>query len=80
MSFLDEQGIGVDNFSPEDKVLITDWMVMTKEIDGPWYSFIDEESEIGRRFEFSLDVKPHGRSAALTVKLKDYLQTLLHAT
>ncbi|GFD88867.1 outer membrane protein assembly factor BamC [Tenacibaculum sp. KUL152] len=76
LSFLDEEGIGVDSFSPEEKLLITDWMIITKEIDGPWYSFIDEESEIGRRFEFSLDVKPHGRSAALTVKLKDYMQTL----
>ena len=76
LSFLDEQGIGVDSFSPEEKVLVTDWMVITKEVEGPWYSFTDEESEIGRRFEFSLDVKPHGRSAALTVELKDYMQTL----
>ena len=56
-------------------MLVTDWMVITREVEGPWYSFIDEESEIGRRFEFSLDVKPHGRSAALTVEL-DYMQTL----
>jgi len=76
LSFLDEQGIGVDSFDPEEKILITDWIVITKEIDGPWYSFTDEESEIGERFEFSLAVKPHGRSAALTVELKDYLQTL----
>jgi len=76
LSFLDEQGIGVDRFSPEEKVLVTDWIVIKKEIEGPWYSFIDEESEIGERFEFKLDVKPHGRSAALTVDLKDYLQTI----
>ena len=76
LSFLDEQGIGVDKFSPEEKVLVTDWIVIKKEIDGPWYSFTDEESEIGERFEFKLDVKPHGRSAALTVDLKDYMQTL----
>ncbi|GEA06866.1 outer membrane protein assembly factor BamC [Alteromonas sp. KUL42] len=76
LSFLDEQGIGVDSFSAEEQVLITDWMIITKEVDGPWYSVIDEESEIGRRFEFSLDVKPHGRSASLTVDLKDYLQTV----
>ncbi len=76
LSFLDEQGIGVDRFSPEEKVLVTDWIVIKKEIEGPWYSFIDEESEIGERFEFKLDVKPHGRSAALTVDLKDYMQTI----
>jgi outer membrane protein assembly factor BamC len=76
LSFLDDKGIGVDRFSPEEKVLVTDWMIITKEIDGAWYSFVDDESEIGRRFEFSLNVKPHGRSAALTVELKDYMQTL----
>ncbi len=76
LSFLDEQGIGVDSFSAEEGVLVTDWMIISKEIDGPWYSVIDEESEVGRRFEFSLDVKPHGRSAALSVELKDYMQTL----
>ena len=76
LSFLDEKGIGVDSFSPENKVLITDWMIITQEVEGPWYSVIDDESEIGRRFEFKLDVKPHGRSAALTVELKDYMQTL----
>jgi outer membrane protein assembly factor BamC len=76
LSFLDDKGIGVDRFSPEEKVLVTDWMIIKKEVEGQWYSLTDEESEVGRRFEFSLNVKPHGRSAALTVELKDYMQTL----
>ena len=75
LSFLDEEGIGVNSFDAEKQVLITDWMVITKEIEGPWYSMTSSESEVGRRFEFSLAVKPHGRSAALTVDLKDYLET-----
>lgn len=75
LSFLDEQGIGVDSFDDEQQVLNTDWMIITKENDSPWYSWTTTESEIGRRFQFTLDVKPHGRSAALSVDLKDYLAT-----
>jgi len=75
LSFLDEQGIGVDHFDPDKKVLKTDWMIITKELDSPWYSWSTTESEIGRRFEFTLDVKPHGRTAALSVDLKDYLES-----
>lgn len=76
LSYLDENGIGVDTFNPEERVLITDWMVVKQDVDGPWYSVIDEESEIGRRFEFNLNVKPHGRSAALSVDLKDYMKSV----
>ncbi|NDV92914.1 outer membrane protein assembly factor BamC [Alteromonas sp. 345S023] len=72
LSFLDEEGIGVENFDAENNVLVTDWMRMTKELDSPWYQWSDVESEISRRFEFSLEMKPHGRSAALSVDLKDY--------
>ena len=76
LSFLDQQGIGVDSFDPDNKVLITDWMIITKELDSPWYSWTSTESQIGRRFEFNLDVKPHGRSASLSVDLKDYMETV----
>ena len=76
LSFLEEQGIGVDYFNPDEKILVTDWMIITKELDSPWYSWTTTESEIGRRFEFTLDIKPHGRTAALSVELKDYLATV----
>ena len=76
LSYLDENGIGVDSFDPEARVLITDWMVVKEDVDGPWYSIVDDESEIGRRFEFNLSVKPHGRSAALSVDLKDYMKSI----
>ncbi|OJF68254.1 outer membrane assembly protein BamC [Alteromonas sp. V450] len=74
LSYLDEQSIGVASFSTEDKTLLTDWISVKKEVDTAWYKFSSEETEISRRFEFNLDVKPHGRSAALTVHLKDYKQ------
>ena len=76
LSFLEQEGIGVDYFNPDENVLNTDWMIIKKELDSPWYSWTTTESEIGRRFEFTLDVKPHGRTASLSVELKDYLATV----
>lgn len=75
LSFLDEQGIGVDSFDPEAGRLVTDWMVLKEEDeeDASWYEFSGATKEIGRRFEFTLEMKPHGRSAALHANLKDYM-------
>ncbi|MCW8108115.1 outer membrane protein assembly factor BamC [Alteromonas ponticola] len=75
LSFLEQQGIGVDSFDPEAGKLLTDWMVITKEVDSKWYKWTSTESQIGKRFEFSLDKKSHGRTAALHVELKDYMAT-----
>lgn len=73
ISYLEEQGIGVDSF---DKELVTDWMLMETELDSGWFDWTTTERSVGRRFEFTLDVKPHGRTAALKVRLKDYLETV----
>lgn len=75
ISFLEEQGIGVDSFDKSAQSLTTDWMIIESSDDTSWYSWTKTERSIGRRFEFWLDVKPHGRTAALNVKLKDYLET-----
>lgn len=75
ISFLDEQGIGVDSFDKPQGVLVTDWMVARQE-EGRWYSWTKTERELGRRFEFLLQIKPHGRTAALQVSLRDYLETV----
>jgi outer membrane protein assembly factor BamC len=75
IAFLQEQGIGVDNFEPEKQRLVTDWMLITSEIEGSWYEWTTTESQTGRRFEFTLDMKPHGRSAALNAKLVDFLES-----
>ncbi|WP_100641262.1 outer membrane protein assembly factor BamC [Alteromonas facilis] len=74
LSFLEEQGIAVDSFDKEQERLVTDWMIVSKEEDDSWYEWTSTESQIGRRFEFKLDMKPHGRSAALNVELVDYLE------
>ncbi|NMH61087.1 outer membrane protein assembly factor BamC [Alteromonas ponticola] len=75
LSFLEEQGIGIDKFDPDANTLVTDWMVITKEVDSKWYKWSSTESQIGKRFEFSLEKKSHGRTAALHVELKDYMAT-----
>ena len=76
INYLEEQGIGVVNFDKENQTLVTDWMIIeTTEDDGSWYSWTSTERSVGRRFEFNLDMKPHGRTAALKASLKDYLET-----
>lgn len=76
LAFLEEQGIGVDSFNPDDQRLVTDWMIITGDEDQSWYDWTTTESQIGRRFEFTLDMKPHGRSAALNAELVDYLASV----
>lgn len=75
LSFLEEQGIGIKSFDKQQQVLVTDWMVITETLDDHWYSWTSVEKNTSQRFEFTLDVKPHGRTAALNVRLVDYKQT-----
>jgi len=51
-------------------------MIIEDVEDSPWYSWTKTERSVGQRFEFVLDMKSHGRTAALKVKLKDYLETV----
>lgn len=76
LSYLEEQGIGVVKFDKERQMLMSDWMIIEDEDDSSWYSWTKTERSVGQRFEFALEVKPHGRTAALKVKLKDYLETI----
>lgn len=76
LSYLEEQGIGVDSFDKQQQKLVTDWMLIDIEEDSAWYSWTSTERNIGKRFEFNLELKPHGRTAALKAKLVDYLETV----
>ncbi|GGD52160.1 outer membrane protein assembly factor BamC [Lacimicrobium alkaliphilum] len=76
ISYFEQQGIGVDSFDKEEGTLVTDWMLMETEVDSGWFDWTTTERSVGKRFEFKLDVKPHGRTAALKVRLKDYLETV----
>lgn len=75
INYLEEQGIGIDSFDREAHKLVTDWILL-EEKTGKWYSFSSTERNIGRRFEFSINMKPHGRTGALEVKLREYLETI----
>ena len=74
--FLETQGIGVEMFDKDKQRLITDWMMLDESKDNKWYSLSNSERTVGQRFEFSLNKKPHGRSAALSVELVEYKEKL----
>ncbi len=76
IAFLEAQGIGVDEFDKQNGRLVTDWMVIDESVDAKWYSWSVSERTVGKRFSFDLDVKPHGRTAALAVDLLDYKEKL----
>lgn len=76
INYLEEQGIGVDSFDKEKQILLTDWMVIDSSDSDVWYSWTSTDRSVGRRFEFNLEMKPHGRTAALKAQLVDYLETV----
>jgi outer membrane protein assembly factor BamC len=74
--FLENQSIGVEMFDKDKQRLVTDWMVSDESKDNKWYSWSKSERTVGQRFEFSLQNKPHGRSASLSVELVEYKEKL----
>lgn len=76
LSYLEQQGIGVFSFDKAQQRLVTDWLLIEEEVDSSWYSWTSTERQIGKRFEFKLKVKPHGRSASLQVTLVDYMESI----
>ena len=74
--FLETESIGVEIFDKHKQRLITDWVVMYESEETKWYSWSSSERTVGQRFEFSLNKKPHGRTASLSVELLDYKEKL----
>ena len=74
--FLETESIGVEMFDKHKQRLITDWVVMYESEETKWYSWSSSERTVGQRFEFSLNKKPHGRTASLSVELLDYKEKL----
>ena len=74
--FLETESIGVEMFDKDKQSLITDWVVMDESEETKWYSWSSSERTVGQRFEFSLNEKPHGRTASLSVELLDYKEKL----
>lgn len=75
INFLEEQGIGVTSFDKDAQTLVTDWMIIEEGEEEGWFNWTSTERSVGRRFEFTLDLKPHGRTASLKAEMKDYLET-----
>ena len=74
--FLESEGHSVEAFDKDTQRMKTGWMVDNATEESSWYSVSDVERTISQRFEFSLDVKPHGRTAALSAKLLDYKENI----
>ena len=73
LSFLEQNHIGVDSFDKENGRLVTDWAVEKTTEESAWYDWTENEtSEVSRRFVFTMELKPHGRTAALRAKLQDF--------
>lgn len=76
ISFLEEREIGVTYFNKDEQLLITDWLIYNEQESSSWYDWNATDREVGKRFEFRLEKKSHGRSAALTAKLTDYKESV----
>lgn len=73
LSYLEKNQIGVENFDQENNVLLTDWVITNYELDGKWYELGEKTAQTARKYEFSLTLAPHGRTAALATDMVDYL-------
>ena len=69
ISYLDKNDVRVDYFDEEKRELVTDWITSTEVLSSAWYSFSDIERVTKRKFKFNMEVKSHGRSAALRSEL-----------
>lgn len=70
--YLEKEGIGIERFDKDAQRLVTEWIVKDEGADKKWYSWSKSERTVGQRFEFSLDLKPHGRTAGLSADLVEY--------
>ncbi|WP_299076897.1 outer membrane protein assembly factor BamC [uncultured Paraglaciecola sp.] len=70
--FLESEGVAIESFDKDKQRLVTSWLVKDESEESKWYSWSSSERTIAQRFEFSLDKKPHGRTAGLSVALVDY--------
>lgn len=74
--FLESEGIAVQTFDKDKQRLVTGWFLIDESEENSWYSWSKSARTVGQRFEFSLDKKPHGRTAGLSVNLVEYKERL----
>ena len=73
LTYLEQNNIGVESFDEQNNILVTDWVISKTELDSSWYEFSSSYVEQAKRFKLSLDVEPHGRTAALTNEIIAYI-------
>ncbi|QPG06889.1 outer membrane protein assembly factor BamC [Salinimonas marina] len=75
-SFLEKHEVPVASFDQQQNRLVTEYFVASEEIedeDSPWYALSDDiNADRKRKFAFTMQVKPHGRTASLTASLVDF--------
>ncbi|MFT2091157.1 outer membrane protein assembly factor BamC [Paraglaciecola sp. 2405UD69-4] len=72
LSFIEEQGIGIQEMDEENFRLVTDWIVYDESTENSWYTWNGSQRVESKRFEFKIDKKPHGRTASLSANLVAY--------
>ncbi|WP_218354974.1 outer membrane protein assembly factor BamC [Alteromonas lipotrueiana] len=75
-SFLEKHQVEVASFDQQQNRLVTEYFVVSEEVEdenSPWYALSDSiDTNLKRKFAFTMNVKPHGRTATLSAKLVDF--------
>jgi len=72
LAYLEQNNIAVEKFDSDANELITGWVVSKTELDTSWYDFSSSYVEHAKKFKLSLEIAPHGRTAALTNQIIAY--------
>ena len=73
LTYLEKKNVGVEKFDKENNTLITDWVTEQRIVESSWYDFTDNIETINKKFEFTMALAPHGRTASLKTELVDYI-------
>ncbi|WP_395343364.1 outer membrane protein assembly factor BamC [Ningiella sp. W23] len=73
LKYLELRNIAVESFDREKNELVTDWVISRYETDESWYEFGGDVIEKARKFKLSIELEPHGRTAALSVEKIAYI-------
>lgn len=76
ISFIEEQGYGIQELDKDNLRLVTDWIVFDASLENSWYTIYGSERVVSKRFEFKIDKKTHGRTASLSANLVAYKEKL----
>jgi outer membrane protein assembly factor BamC len=73
LTYLEESNVGVEKFDKDNNILITNWVTQALEVPTRWYDFTDNFISVNKKFKFTMELAPHGRTASLKTELIDYV-------